>query len=240
MTGRKATIYQTGTINSLVNAVYDGDRDIAWIKEQGDFGLGALPMMDGELIVCDGIFYRADANADLSVATDDSVLPFAVVSRFKPDQTFDLLNTDFAGTADYLANYFASKNLIYAVRIDGQFTRVHFRSEQCQPKPYRKMNETMPELQRVYERDDIDGTLVGIWYPDYLSQVNVAGFHFHFVDKERRTGGHVFEFQLTRGQVAIQTIKSLQVDLIDNNEFAQANLQADSSDAVDQLEKQRE
>lgn len=240
MTGFKPVIYQTGTINSLVNAVYDGDRDIAWIKKQGDFGLGALPMMDGELIVCDGTFYRADANADLSIPADDEILPFAVVSHFKPDQSFSLVNTDFARTTEYLANYFASKNLIYTVRIDGQFTRVHFRSEQCQPKPYRTMNETMPELQRIYERDDIEGTLVGIWYPDYLSQVNVAGFHFHFVDKERKTGGHVFDFQLARGQVAVQTIKSLHVDLIDNNEFAQANLQAESSNAVDQLEKQHE
>lgn len=240
MTGSKAVIYQTGTINSLVNAVYDGDRDISCIRKQGDFGLGALPMMDGELIVCDGTFYRADANADLSVAADDAILPFAVVSHFEPDQSVNLVNTDFAGACDYLVNYFASKNLIYTVRVDGQFTSVHFRSELCQPKPYRTMAETMPELQRVYEREDIEGTLVGIWYPDYLSQVNVAGFHFHFVDKERTTGGHVFDFELTRGQVAIQTIKSLHVDLIDNNEFAQANLLADSSDAVDQLEKQHE
>ena len=240
MTGSKATIYQTGTINSLVNAVYDGDRDIAWIKTQGDFGLGALPMMDGELIVCDGVFYRADANADLSTPNDDAILPFAVVSHFKPDQSFDLLNTDFGGTAHYLATYFASKNLIYTVRIDGLFATVHFRSEKCQPKTYRKMNETMPELQRVYERDDIEGTLVGIWYPDYLSQVNVAGFHFHFVDEERKTGGHVFDFQLARGQVAIQTIKSLHVDLIDNNEFAQADLRSNTSDAVNQLEKQHD
>ena len=239
MTGSKAAIYQTGTINSLVNAVYDGDRNISWIRTQGDFGLGALPMMDGELIVCDGVFYRADANADLSIPADDAILPFAVVSHFKPDQRLDLLNTDFAETVDYRAGYIASKNLIYTVMIDGLFTRVHLRSEKCQPKTYRKMNETMPQLQRVYEREDIDGTLVGIWYPDYLSQINVAGFHFHFVDKERTTGGHVFDFQLARGQVAIQTIKSLHVDLIDNNEFAQANLRAESSDPVNQLEKQQ-
>lgn len=240
MPGSKAAIYQTGTINSLVNAVYDGDRDIAWIKKQGDFGLGALPMMDGELIVCDGIFYRADANADLTIPADDAILPFAVVSHFKPGQIFDLLDTDFAGTAEYLATYFASKNLIYTVRIDGLFTGINFRSEECQPRPYRKMSETMPQLQRVYERDDIEGTLVGIWYPDYLSQVNVTGFHFHFVDKKRKTGGHVFDFRLARGQVAIQAIKSLHIDLIDNNEFAQADLKSDTSDMLNQLERQQD
>jgi len=237
--GPKPTIYQTGTINSLVNAVYDGDREIGWIKQQGDFGLGTFAMVDGELIVCDGVFYRADANADLNVPKDDDILPFAVVSHFAPDQTFDLLNMSYADAADYLARYFVSKNLIYAVRIDGVFTSIHIRSEHCQPRTYRKMAETMPELQEVYERNDIEGTLVGIWYPDYLSQVNVAGFHFHFVDRDRRTGGHVFDFALASGRVSIQTIKSLQIDLIDNNEFAEADLNSDTAGAVDQLERQQ-
>lgn len=42
-----AAIYRTGTINSLVNAVYDGDRDIAWMRSRGDFGLGTFAMVDG-------------------------------------------------------------------------------------------------------------------------------------------------------------------------------------------------
>ena len=45
--------------------------------------------------------------------------------------------------------------------------------------------------------ENIEGTLVGIWYPDYLSQTNVPGFHFRFVDDNRTLGGHVFTFALT-------------------------------------------
>lgn len=230
-------IYQTGTINSLVNAVYDGDKTVSSIKNHGDFGLGALPMMDGELIVCDGVFYRADAGSRLSVVPDSVVLPFAVVSHFTPDQNFDLLNTDLQGTSEFCERYFASKNLIYTVRIDGQFSSIRVRSELCQPKTYRPMNETMPELQQIRDLENIAGTLVGVWYPDYLSQVNVAGFHFHFVDADRTVGGHVFEFTLARGRVSVRTITSLQVDLINNNEFAQANLNSVAAGAVDQLEK---
>lgn len=232
-----AQIYQTGTVNSLVKAVYDGDKTISSIRNHGDFGLGALPMMDGELIVCDGVFYRADADANLSVPPEDTILPFAVVSHFSPDQNFDLLNTNFHGATEYCERYFASKNLIYTVRVDGHFAAIRVRSELCQPNTYRPMNETMPELQRIRDLENIDGTLVGIWYPEYLSQVNVAGFHFHFVDADRTIGGHVFEFELTRGQVSIQTLTSLQVDLINNNEFAQADLTSVAPGAVDQLEK---
>lgn len=230
-------IYQTGTINSLVNAVYDGDKSIASIKVHGDFGLGALGMMDGELIVCDGVFYRADSAANLSIAGDDSVLPFAVVSHFTPDQEFDLVNLDLPGTADFVSRYFASRNLIHTVRIDASFKAIRVRSEKCQPNTYRPMNETMPKLQRVRDLENIDGTLVGIWYPDYLSQLNVPGFHFHFVDAGRTVGGHAFTFNLIRGHAAVQTITSLQVDLINNNEFAEANLNTVAPGAVDQVEK---
>ncbi|MGD9619307.1 MAG: acetolactate decarboxylase [Mycolicibacterium sp.] len=226
--GPKATAYQTGTINSLANAVYDGDRDIAWVKSKGNFGLGTFAMVDGELIVCDGTFYRADENAALTVPADSEVLPFGVVCDFKPDVSFDLLNTDYPATADYLARYLVSKNLIYAIRIDGLFDTMRVRSERSQPKTYRKMHETLPSLQRVHQRDDIEGTMVGFWYPKYLSRINVAGFHFHFLDGARSIGGHVFEFQLAQGHVSIQTIKSLQIDLIDNNQFAQADLDADT------------
>ncbi|MCH9762241.1 MAG: acetolactate decarboxylase [Actinomycetia bacterium] len=238
-----AAIYQTGTINSLVNAVYDGDRDIAWMRSRGDFGLGTFAMVDGELIVCDGTFYRADANADLSVSDEGDILPFAVVSHFTPEQSFGLFGTDYSGTdysgtAEYLARYFVSKNFIYTIRIDGLFNSMRIRSEECQPRTYRKLAETMPDLQRTYERDNIEGTLVGVWFPDYLSQINVAGFHFHFVDRKREIGGHVLDFDLVRGRASIQTIKSLQVDLIDNKEFAQADLSADAAGAVNQVERQ--
>lgn len=131
-----------------------------------------------------------------------------------------------------------SKNFIYTIRIDGLFNSMRIRSEECQPRTYRKLAETMPDLQRTYERDNIEGTLVGVWFPDYLSQINVAGFHFHFVDRKREIGGHVLDFDLVRGRASIQTIKSLQVDLIDNNEFAQADLSADAAGAVNQVERQ--
>ena len=39
---KKSSMYQTGTINSLLQAVYLGDTSVADLKECGDFGLGHL------------------------------------------------------------------------------------------------------------------------------------------------------------------------------------------------------
>lgn len=235
---KKEQIYQTGTINSLINAVYDGDVSIGELKEHGDFGLGTFDMVDGEMIVCDNVYYRADADGNISIATDDTPTPFAVVNKFNPSQEIGLNNKTYENIEEYLQKFLPSKNMIYAIKIEGKFTDILLRSESCQPRTYKKMNETMPELQKIFTRENIEGTLVGVWFPQYLEQLNVPGFHFHFIDKERKTGGHVFNFSLEKGRAYIQTLKSLQVDLIDNDEFANAELVTDK-EAVHQLEKQR-
>lgn len=236
---KKQQIYQTGTINSLINAVYDGDTSVGELKEHGDFGLGTFDMVDGEMIVCDNIYYRADVDGNLSVVADAVITPFAVVNRFIPSQEVGLHNKTYENIEEYLQKFFPSKNMIYAIKIEGSFSTMLLRSESCQPRTYKKMNETMPELQKTFTKENIEGTLVGVWFPQYLEQLNVPGFHFHFVDKERQTGGHVFNFNLEKGRAYIQVLKSLQVDLIDNDEFATAELVADS-DAIHQVEKQRQ
>ena len=235
---KKPKIYQTGTINSLINAVYDGDTCVGELKEHGDFGLGTFDMVNGEMIVCDNIYYRADVNGNLEVVSDDTLTPFAVVNKFVPNQDIGLNNKRYEDIEEYLLSFFPTKNMIYAIKVEGKFNSIMLRSEACQPRTYQRMSETMPELQKTFTKNDIDGTLVGVWFPQYLEQLNVPGFHFHFIDKDRSIGGHVFNFELQKGRAYIQELKSLQVDLIDNDEFASAELMADS-DAIHQVEKQR-
>lgn len=234
----KQQIYQTGTINSLINAVYDGDTTIGEIKGHGDFGLGTFDMVDGEMIVCDNVYYRADQDGNLSIVNDDVTVPFAVVSKFNPSIEMGLNNKSFNDLEVYLTELFPSKNMVYSIKITGHFTKILLRSEACQPRTYRKMSETMPDLQKTFSQENVDGVLIGVWFPKYLEQLNVPGFHFHYVDSARQVGGHVFNFELSKGRVFIQELKSLQVDLIDNDEFANADL-VSGTESIDQLEKQR-
>jgi acetolactate decarboxylase len=235
MARKKHQIYQTGTINSLLNAVYDGDMSIGELREHGDFGLGTFDMVDGEMIVCDNVYYRADEDGNLSVVPDDVVTPFAVVNRFQSEKTFEVSDMKCLPLEQWLKTQFESENMIYAIRIDGTFRDIHLRSEHCQPNTLRKLTDTLPALQHTFVHENIAGSLVGVWFPKYLEQLNVPGFHFHFVDADRKVGGHVFDFDLEKGTVHLQVIKSLHFDLIDNAEFAHANLTADT-DAIDQVE----
>lgn len=235
MAKKKHQIYQTGTINSLLNAVYDGDTSIGELKAHGDFGLGTFDMVDGEMIVCDNVFYRADENGNISVVSDEVITPFAVVNRFEAEKTLEVSDQKLASLEQWLETQFESQNMIYAIRIDGKFRDMHLRSEHCQPNTYKKLADTLPALQHTFVHTNLEGSLVGVWFPKYLEQLNVPGFHFHFVDRDRKVGGHVFDLDLETAIVKIQVIKSLQFDLIDNAEFANANLMADSQ-AIDQVE----
>ena len=67
----------------------------------------------------------------------------------------------------------------------------------------------------------------------------MPGFHFHFIDDQRQWGGHVFDFYLNSGVAEIQVLKSLHLDMIDNEAFYQADLATEAAAAITQLEQSR-
>ena len=235
----KNKIYQTGTIASLIQCVYDGDTIVKNLSKYGDFGLGTVDAIDGELIILDGFFYLADVNSKISVINNLVKTPFAVISHFKPELSEQIVNVDFHQfEQEYLKN-FPSLNYVYAIKIVANFSYIKIRSESCQTKPYKKLSETMPKLQKIHEFRDIKGTLVGVWYPEFMAGLNVPGFHFHFIDEKRLIGGHVFDFNILNGEVSLQKIASVQIDFIETQEFEQANLSLDHADDILKVEKIR-
>ena len=235
----KDAIYQTGTLNSLLEAVYDGDTTLEYLAGKGDLGLGALDAIDGELIICDGEFFRADANCRLNKLPKDDKTPFALICNFQPSLSFALQADSFADLERQLLAQLPSLNLIYSFKIKGVFSQIDLRSEECTCRPYRRLIEILPDLQRTYAFENLEGTLVGVYFPNYLAKINVPGFHFHFMDTEHEIGGHVFGLKLSSGVVEVQIIHELNLSLIASAEFYQANLTRNITDEVTQVEKLR-
>lgn len=235
----KHSIYQTGTINSLLEAVYDGDTTMAQLATKGDFGLGALDAIDGELVIYDGKFFRANANCHLNRLDNLTKTPFAVISNFQPSLSFTLNASSFADLETQLLAHLPSTNLIYTFRIEGFFAQIDLRSEECTCRPYRRLIEILPALQRTHSFEHLSGTLIGVYFPTYLSQLNVPGFHFHFIDVAEEIGGHVYGLNLTDGQVKVQVIHGLDLSMIATDEFYQANLASNIANEVTQVEKLR-
>jgi acetolactate decarboxylase len=232
-------IYQTGTINSLLEAVYSGDKTVGDLLLHGDFGLGTYDRVDGEMIVCDGVCYHASGDGTLDIAADQLKTPFAVVSKFHPHKTLAVKDLSFTELEEHLLPYFVSPNIAYAIKVKARFRQISLRSEECQTQQRIRLSELLPKLQQKFTHTNVSGILVGVWYPHYMGNINVPGFHFHFIDDARTLGGHVFAFDLIDGVAEIQEIHTLNIDLINTKDFHTADLDHQDSDAIASVEKMR-
>lgn len=235
----KSQIYQTGTVNSLLEAVYEGDVAIGHLKQNGDFGIGAFDSIDGEMIIYDGICYRANAYGELNIVDDKAKTPFAMVSKFSPTIRFELQAGNYASIEQQIEKYFPSQNLIYTVLIKGKFTKVDLRSEHCTCRPYKRLVDILPQLQTTFVVNDLEGVMIGMWFPKYMNQLNVPGFHFHFIDNHKQVGGHVFGFDFEHGECQLEIIHGFQMELLATKDFYAADLNKTTSTEIAKVEQIR-
>src|ERR671912_1455762 len=91
-------LFQTSTIDALLEGRYDGDVTFAELEGRGDFGLGTLEALDGEMVALDGGFYQVKADGRAYEIEPRARTPFAVVTFFEPTITQTLsAPTDFDG-----------------------------------------------------------------------------------------------------------------------------------------------
>jgi len=207
------TLFQTSTIDALLDGNYDGDVSFAQLAERGDFGLGTLDALDGEMIALDGDFYQIRADGTVHPVDRRTKTPFAVVTNFEPDVSRTLDSTiDLADLCARVDQVFGDTSLCCAVRVDGRFEYVRTRSVPRQRRPYPPLVDVVKD-QPVFELSDLRGSLVGFRFPDYAQGLNVAGYHFHFITVDRSAGGHVLECRMTRGELLLDHEADLRVEL---------------------------
>ncbi len=190
----RETLYQVSTIDALMQGVFDGIQPVAELKKHGDFGIGTFDALDGEMIVLDGIVYQAKADGHIYRVPDGLTTPFATVTFFDRDVTVTTgspMNLSiFAST---MADRLPSKNMVYAVRMQGTFPSIRVRSEPPQQKPYPTLAEAL-QNQSVYSYTNATGSVVGFYTPVFFEGLNVAGYHLHYISDDRQTGGHILDF----------------------------------------------
>ena len=230
-------LYQVSTIAALLEGVYDGEVTVAALRSRGDVGLGTFGALDGEMVVLDGTVYQVTADGRARVAPDDLTTPFAAVTPFESDVAASLDGRiDLRELQVALDLSLPSRNLIYAVKVTGEFAYVKVRSVPRQEKPYPKLTEVV-KAQPVFEHRDVRGTLVGLRMPAYVKGINVPGYHFHFITEDRTEGGHVLDCILTRGRADIDTTFALEMALPRDEAFAEADLSGDRQGEVHAVEK---
>ncbi|MHC1770304.1 MAG: acetolactate decarboxylase [Flexilinea sp.] len=210
---QRETLYQIATINALRAGQYDGITTLGWLKQQGNLGFGTFDGLDGEMILLDGVVYQAKATGLVELPADDVETPFATVTRFDADITADLgVGPDMASLHAALDKLIERKDAFYAIRIDGLFQQVQVRSVPKQQKPYPEL-VTALENQTVFEYQNIEGTIVGFWCPDYVGEVNQQGYHLHFISGDHTRGGHLLEAAVTSAQVSLDETRMFDMAL---------------------------
>src|SRR5215208_3039885 len=207
------TLFQTSTVDALLEGKYDGDVTFAELGTRGDFGLGTLDALDGEMICLDGTFYQVKSDGRAYPVDGRARTPFAVVTVFEPDVS-ETLSTpmDFEALRDYLEEVIGGGAVCCAVRVDGRFEYVKTRSVPRQRKPYPPLVEVV-QNQPTFELPDVFGSLVGFRFPDYAQGLNVSGYHFHFITADRSAGGHVLGCRLTHGELRVDHEADLRLEL---------------------------
>jgi len=222
------TLFQVSTSGALVEGIYERAVSSKVLLNYGDFGLGTFVNLDGEMVVLDGTVYQVRSDGKVLKVNDDVGTPFAVVMHFSADQDETI---DDASSFDSLTKvcdqYRDSNNLFYAFRIDGRFAHIHTRAMKAtlDGLPLVKAAAIQPE----FDFKDIEGTLVGIWSPQFSSALNVAGYHFHFLSQDRTQGGHLLECSGKNLRVRVQRLNDFHLSLPESEEFLKADLTRDPS-----------
>ena len=159
-------LYQIGTIHSLLSGVYEGDMSFEELIDYGDFGLGTFDRVNGEMILLDGNFYRIDANGKAKAVDSKMKTPFAIVTNFKEPIKSQLRN--FKNLESLKGYTFESQNIIYAIRIEGEFSKLNLRSEHPQPEGHKPLDQTISQVQTTSTLTNTHGTMVGFWFPKYI------------------------------------------------------------------------
>jgi acetolactate decarboxylase len=232
------TLFQTSTIDALLEGKYDGDVSFAELEERGDFGLGTLDALDGEMVALDGDFYQVKADGLAYVIDGRAKTPFAVVTFFEPNLSITLETPmDLEAFGAYLDRLVGGEASCYAVRVDGRFEYVKTRSVPRQRKPYPPLAEVVTS-QPTFELNGVWGSALGFRFPHYAQGMNVAGYHLHFITADRSAGGHVLEFRLARGELRVDHETDLRLELPPSVDLPVPDPTAAKGEALDRIERE--
>jgi len=207
------TAVQTSTITALLDGSYDGEVTIGELLEAGDLGLGTLDALDGELVILDGEAWQCAADGTVNRVGAEVTTPFAVVTRFSADETLEAPGpVPHKALLALLEEHAPPTTGCDAIRIEGRFSRVHARSVPRQEPPYPPLSE-VAERQVEWTFEDVEGTVVGFRFPRSAAGVEVPGHHLHFLAADRSCGGHVLECDLESGNIQVEEVDGLRLEL---------------------------
>ena len=218
-----AAVTQFAVLDALLAGAYESGMRVDEATAIGDFGLGCVDHLGGEVVILDGTAIECTLEGPPVAMAGDEILPFAIVCRFPDMPAADLLERDFAGFAASVEGRLASRNLFHAVRFDGVLSDVRVRVTPRQHHPFPRLADVTSQQVETVARG-IRGTVVGFWTPAIYQGIAVAGLHLHFLSEDRGLGGHVLDLAVDAGELRVAAFARLDLRLPTDQLFLRTEL----------------
>lgn len=223
------SLYQYSTASALMAGVAGKGIRLSELLSHGNYGLGTMVNINGEVIVNDGIAYHMQPSGSIRTLDASSELPFAMVARLETDDSHSVagLQTKQSIQENLLKLYPGATNRFIVFLIEGRFDTMTTRVVQGQKYPGQPLSE-LGDQQKLTRYCDVQGTVVGFLNPSFIDGVSVSGLHAHFLSSDKTFGGHVLEVK-SEGTIRLvaDVLNSFILELPDNNDFDKATLELD-------------
>jgi len=205
-------LHQASTFSILEQGGYYPVITVGGMAIRGDQGIGGFEDLNGELVQINGTIYQITADGVVSVPQEDEGIAFMNTIMFNPEWNVQLTEPmNLTVIEEELAASFPTDDRIYAIRVDGTFSKITVRSVPGQEEPYPPLSSVIAN-QSIFNLTDTPGSIIGFWFPDWMKGVHVAGYHLHFISDDRTAGGHLLSCDLKEGEAMIDPIHSFRID----------------------------
>ena len=232
-------MYQVSLLQGLTFGDYYGSITVEELEKNGDTGIGTFNRLNGELIMIDGETYRAAGNGSVELVSNEETIPFSVVTYLDLDETRDLKEIrsyeELCKALDHVVAE-RGKNRFYMVRIDGNFNEINVRSVNAQAEPYEPLVDVLEHDQTFFDYENIEGTMIGLYCPPYMADLNAVGWHLHFISKDKTRGGHVLGINFDDAVLTWDDTDGFEVKLPQNEMFAGFDLTIDQTEDIKKVE----
>ena len=230
---------QISLFSILLTGRYGGVVRIDEVKRHGDMAIATMDRLDGEVQMIDGVVYQACSDGRIRCPGDGEMIPFGTICNFRAGQSLKLEDIpSYELFEEHLAKICTLENFPLAIRLTGKFRHMKVRVVQRQERDGVGLAEAAKN-EAVFQLADCSGDLVGFRLPGYVSGVNAPGWHLHFMDTERRHGGHVVNFSLQEGELGFCYADDFQIRLPDKSVFTGLDLAKDWSSDLKRAEAKR-
>lgn len=240
MSGTRKQFTQISLFSVLLAGRYGGIVSVADVKRLGNMAIATMDRLDGEVQMIDGVVYQACADGHVYLPKDEETIPFGTIADFRTEQELNLSAVpSYEQFEERMKELCPQENSPLAIRLTGRFARMKVRTVRRQERDGVGLAEAAKD-EAVFDLRDTSGDLVGFRLPGYVRGINAPGWHLHFMDADRKSGGHVVNFSILEGILRICCANDYRIRLPDTPDtLAGLDLNRDWSGELKTAEAER-